>query len=61
MNKLIQFLQEVRVELGKVSWPTTAQLTTYTLTVIGLSLFLAFFLGALDSVFLLLLNKFVLK
>lgn len=59
MNRFIQFLREVRVELAKVSWPTREQLVTYTLTVLGLSLFLAVFLGAVDSLFVFVLNKFI--
>ena len=59
--KFVNFLQEVRVELLKVSWPTSKQLTVYTLAVVGLSLFLAVFLGALDFSFVTLLNKFVLR
>jgi len=51
MDKLINFLKEVRVELSKVSWPTRKQTTIYTSVVIGLSLFLAIFLGFLDFVF----------
>ena len=61
MNKLVNFLKEVKVELSKVSWPTRDQLVTYTLTVIGISLFLAIFLGALDAGFAYILNKFVVK
>ena len=61
MNKLVNFLQEVRVELGKVSWPTRQQLTVYTLAVVGMSLFLAIFLGSLDFGLVFLLNKFILK
>ena len=61
MNKVIQFLKEVRVELSKVSWPSRDQVITYTLTVVGISLFLAIFLGVLDSGFAVILNKFILK
>jgi len=61
MNKIISFLQDVRIELSKVSWPTKDQLVRYTLVVLGLSLFVAVFLGAWDFVFQWVLNKFVLK
>ena len=61
MAKFVNFLQEVRVELSKVSWPNSKQLTIYTLAVVRLSLFLAVFLGALDFSFVTLLNKFVLR
>ena len=48
MDKVINFLKDVRVELSKVNWPTRNQTIQYTLIVIGVSLFLALFLGAID-------------
>jgi preprotein translocase subunit SecE len=59
MNRLITFLKEVRVELGKVSWPTRRQLSVYTGVVIGICLFFAIYLGALDSLFAWLLNLLI--
>lgn len=61
MDKLIIFLKEVKTELSKVSWPTKKQMVSYTMIVIGLSLFLALFLGLLDFIFEFILNKFLLK
>lgn len=61
MNKLATFLKEVKIELSKVSWPTKKQMVSYTLIVIGLSLFLAFFLGLLDFMFEFIINKFLIK
>ena len=61
MQSIIQFLREVRVELSKVSWPSRDQIVTYTLAVIGISLFIAAFLGLLDAGFVYLLNKAVLR
>jgi preprotein translocase subunit SecE len=51
MAAVIQFLKEVRIELGRVAWPTRQQLTKYTAIVVAMSLALAAFLGALDAVF----------
>ena len=59
MNKLITYLKNVRVELGKVNWPTQEQTTRYTLLVIGVCLAVAVFLGGLDYLFSFLLNRFV--
>jgi preprotein translocase subunit SecE len=56
MTKIIDFLREVRVELGKVAWPTRRQLITYTGIVVAMSLAMAAFLGGLDAVFGYLLN-----
>ena len=47
-NKLVNYLVESKAELKKVTWPTKQELMKHTLIVIGLSLFIAFFLGALD-------------
>lgn len=61
MDKLTTFLKEVKIELSKVSWPTKKQMVSYTMIVIGLSLFLALFLGLLDFIFEFIINKLVLK
>jgi preprotein translocase subunit SecE len=58
-NKIGQYLKEVRVELGKVNWPTRQQTIRYTLVIIGVSLALAVFLGGLDYLFSFILNKFI--
>ncbi len=61
MSKVIDFLKDVRVELAKVSWPTRQELIRYTMIVIGASIAMAIFLGALDMVFQWLLQHFVIK
>ena len=61
MDKIITFLKEVRVELAKVSWPTRNQTVLYTLVVIGISLFMALFLGLLDFGYKTIIDKFLLK
>ncbi len=58
-TKLITFLKEVKVELKKVNWPTRQETIKYSLIVIGASAALAAFLGGLDFVFTLLINKFI--
>ncbi len=59
MDRFITFLREVRVELGKVSWPSRKQLMAYTGVVLGLCLFFAVYLGGLDTVFAWILNRLV--
>ncbi len=61
MDRVINFLKDVKIELSKVSWPTRDQTVQYTLVVIGLSLAIALFLGGTDFVLQLGLNKFVIK
>lgn len=51
MNKLILFLKDVKLEMGRVNWPTKEQTIKFTLVVIGMSVFVALFLGALDFIF----------
>ena len=60
LPKVITFLKEVQLELKKVNWPTRQETTRYTLIVIAASFALAAFLGALDFVFTLLLERFIL-
>lgn len=59
-NKAITFLKEVRLEMRKVNWPTKQETIRYVLVVVGVSAALAAFLGALDFIFVTLLNKFIL-
>jgi preprotein translocase subunit SecE len=61
MHKIIQFLKDAKTELQKVNWPTKKQTINYTATVIGISIAVALFLGALDYLFETILNKFILK
>lgn len=60
-NKIAAFLKEVRLEMKKVNWPSREETIRYTLIVIGVSFFVAIYLGGLDYIFSLFLNKFFLK
>lgn len=59
-KKIITFLKEVHLEMKKVNWPTKEETIKYTLVVILISTVVAVFLGALDFLFITLLNKFIL-
>ena len=59
MNRVLTFLREVRVELGKVSWPSRRQLLVYTGVVIGMSLAVAVYLGGLDTLFSWIINALI--
>lgn len=48
---LNKYVKESIIELKKVSWPSKKETYRYTLLVIGLSLVMAIFLGALDFLF----------
>jgi len=47
-NKLSKYLIDSVAELKKVSWPTKKEVVKHTAIVIGVSLFIAAFLGLLD-------------
>jgi len=49
--KISAYLSQAWVEIKKVSWPTKKETKTYTYLVIGISLAVALYLGALDYVF----------
>lgn len=59
-NRLVNYLKNSKAELKKVTWPTKKQVINHTILVIGISLAVAFFLGALDYVFSLGL-EFIIK
>lgn len=60
LGKLISFLQEAREEVRRVVWPTRRATVKMVLTVIFLSLLVAAFLGALDFLFIYLLDKIII-
>lgn len=45
---LVSYFREAREELKKVAWPTWLETRNNTLLVIGISVFVALFLGAAD-------------
>ena len=48
---LLTYLQEVKLELGKVTWPSKQLTINMTLVVIIVSILVAIYLGVLDFVF----------
>ncbi|RJQ13844.1 preprotein translocase subunit SecE [Candidatus Parcubacteria bacterium] len=59
-NRFVNYLRDVKIELKKVNWPSRSETLRYTFIVVGISLATALFLGALDFVFIRVLNKFIL-
>jgi preprotein translocase subunit SecE len=55
-EKLNKFLQEVRQEMSKVSWPSRDELKGTTVIVIILTLFLSVFIWFTDKVLTSILN-----
>jgi len=50
-NRLVNYLKAAKTELKKVTWPTRKDTAKFTMIVIGISLFVAAFLGGLDFLF----------
>ncbi|MFO8192390.1 MAG: preprotein translocase subunit SecE [Bacillota bacterium] len=51
-KRIGKFLQEVRVELKKVNWPTKREFSVFTGIVISTVLIIGLFFWGLDSLFL---------
>lgn len=56
---MLNYFREVRAEMKHVSWPTRRQTIVYTLVVIAVSLITAVYLGLLDYVFSLVIQKII--
>ncbi len=59
MDKIKQFLKEVRQEVKKVTWPTKGETIRYSLMVVIASLMVAVYLGGLDYVVASVLERFI--
>ena len=51
MPKIAKYIKASIEEMKKVTWPTKKETKNYTILVIGISLAVAAFLGALDYIF----------
>jgi preprotein translocase subunit SecE len=51
MNKLVNYIKGSVEEMKKVTWPSKLETKNYTLLVVGISLAVAGFLGAVDYIF----------
>lgn len=51
MEKIINYIKEVIEEAKKVTWPTRKQTIFFTITVLVVSLIIAYYLGLLDFIF----------
>lgn len=50
MPNILNFLREVREELGKVAWPTREQTVRYTILVVLVAVVVGILLGGLDYI-----------
>ena len=47
-NAIVRYFKETRAEIRKVSWPTREEATNLTVIVLGVTVAMAIFLGAVD-------------
>ena len=59
MSRLGKYFNDTAAEMKHVSWPTQKQALVYSALVIGVSVFVALFVGAFDYVFTQLLNQVI--
>jgi len=59
-NKVTNFLREVKIELGKVTWSTRSELIASTIVVIVSVALLTVFIALCDAIFVKIINT-VLK
>mgnify|MGYP000944212236 CR=1 FL=1 len=49
-GKIVKFLQEVRTELTKVTWPTRQELIGSTIVTVVVTLIISVFIGIVDRI-----------
>jgi preprotein translocase subunit SecE len=59
-NKVSNFFGGTWSEMKKITWPTRKETIQYTLTVIGICILVAAFLGLCDLLYIYLMEHFVL-
>lgn len=59
MSRLGNYIRDTQAEMKHVSWPTQKQALIYTALVIGVSILIALFTGAMDYIFTGILNMVV--
>jgi len=59
MSKVTEYLKETKTELSHVIWPNRRQTILYTITVVVLSVVIAYLLGVFDFGFLKGLEKVI--
>jgi len=51
LNRIIDYLRKVYLEMRKVTWPTRNEVTNSTIVVIVISVIVAIIIFALDTIF----------
>lgn len=58
-NKVSNFLGATWSEIKKITWPTREETIKYTITVIGICIVVAGFLGLCDYLYIYLMERFI--
>ncbi len=61
MNKITEYIKEVMAEAKHVTWPTRKQTLFFTIAVLAISVFIAYYLGLFDFLFSKGLEQLLLK
>lgn len=61
MNKTLEYFKEVRAEMKNVKWPTRKQTIYFTVAVLIVSIFVAYYLGLFDKIFSYGLQKLITR
>lgn len=51
MSKTTEYFKDIKAELKHVIWPSRSQTIFYTIIVVALSVFIAYYLGIFDFLF----------
>jgi len=51
LNKLVDYIKKVYIEMRKVTWPTRSEVTNSTIVVVMISVLVAVIIFALDTFF----------
>lgn len=61
IERIVQYLREVWIELNRVEWPSQRELISMTIVVIVVLLVMAIYLGAFDYIFTVLVKQWLLR
>ncbi len=51
MNKITDYIKEIKVEMNNVKWPSRKQTIGFTVAVILVSVLVAYYIGLFDFIF----------
>jgi preprotein translocase subunit SecE len=61
VERILRYFREVRTELGRVEWPSRAELTAMTIVVVVVLLLMSLYLGAWDLLFTWLFQRVLVR